>query len=75
MNEADKVKYVESQIEEMAKIIWRNEVDIFIIDNIKPENNKANIAMQDKKEELEKSNSQLSQSSFVLEQLKAELAK
>lgn len=75
MNEADKVKYVESQIEEMAKIIWRNEVDIFIIDNIKPENSKANVAMQDKKEELEKSNSQLSQSSFVLEQLKAELAK
>ena len=68
----EKLEYVEMQIEEMQKISWRNEVDIYINKNSKWTSDEQP-EVDGKVRQLEKQNDNLEKAMTALTKLKKEL--
>ena len=71
--EQAKLSYVETQIEEMEAIIRRNEVDIYIIDNVEQETSAAKRSVEAQRAQFVETNEGLVKAIGALKKLRAEL--
>ena len=73
LSKAEKLDYLEAQIESIKGIIWRNRVDVILNHNIKLEGKEQQKQARDKIEAFEGDIERYAEAVSLMEQLKSEL--